>query len=961
MRKIIRRINGIISAVLAVCVLGSVSVSVSADKANADLGAVKYAVDENAYLTYLEKNNNFADAASDIVLDNAVALLANGAELKSTHTTENGTLLNNALIFKSESGVEYTVFVPSDGLYNLEFKYIPLSKKGNNITFSVKVDGDYPFREAETLTLPKRFVNAGEYYKDAQGNEYSPEQIGLTETTARKIYDFSGIVNNPYCFALTKGEHKITITAGSSEFLLAEAVLCVPDKLESYESVFNTYGQESSEGARSIVIEGEDALVKDTRAIVPKSDTGSSKIHPADAKIQKINYLGGPNWKSPGERVDWHINVEKSGLYDIRFIYKQDQTVNGYSYRVLTVDGKVPFNEANNIGFYYGTGWETKTFADKDGNPYYLYLTAGEHTISLTCTLGETEEFYQRLKAISEELGNLYIEIAMITSDAPDKNRDYDLFRQIPEFNERLEEYYKTLIDLAADMEALFDQNTSSIAAIRNMARILKNMIENPYTAQNYVSDYYGSYTTISSWLYDMKGMPLSIDRIILVAKDEAYDYDTPGFFENVLFGIERFLVSFTADYSNSSAENSDKSLKLWVNWGRDQAMVLNSLIQESFTPNTGISVNLELTDASLIKGMLSNNAPDISLHMARTEPVNLAMRDALYDLSSFDDYDDVIKRFGDSAVTPYKYGNGVYALPDTQSFYIMFYRKDIFESLKLSVPETWDEFLETTAVLQRNNMQAWIPYTQITASTTVNTGVGGLNLFASILQQFGGKLYNDDLSACNFEAPTSLEAFTYWTDMYTKYKLPETASFYNRFRIGTMPLGIEGYTQYTMLSEAAPEIAGRWGIALVPGIKQEDGSINHTVAGSGTGCVILNDSKNKAEAWEFLKWWTAADTQLKYNNNVESILGTVSRTTTSTLEAFEGMAWDAHDLDILLEQRSYIEEIPEVPGSYYVSRSVDQAFWNVMSGEAPKDILMKWTEIANNEIERKLNQYSKN
>ena len=288
-----------------------------------------------------------------------------------------------------------------------------------------------------------------------------------------------------------------------------------------------------------------------------------------------------------------------------------------------------------------------------------------------------------------------------------------------------------------------------------------------------------------------------------------------------------------------------------------------------------------------------------------------------------------------------------------------MFYRKDILDSLGIKVPETWDEFLAATAVLQRNNMNAWIPYTQITTASTVNLGVGGLNMYASILQQFGGNFYNEEKNECNLNSDIALESFSFWTDMYTKYKLPTTTSFYNRFRIGTVPLGIETYTTYTTLADAAPEIEGRWGIALVPGIKKEDGTVDHTVAGSGTGCAIIKTSENKEEAWEFLKWWTRADTQLEYNNNVESILGTIARVTTANLEAFENMSWNEGDIEILLKQRSYIEEIPEVPGSYFVSRSVDQAFWNVTDkGERAKDMLDKWGTIASNEIKRKIKEY---
>ena len=172
--------------------------------------------------------------------------------------------------------------------------------------------------------------------------------------------------------------------------------------------------------------------------------------------------------------------------------------------------------------------------------------------------------------------------------------------------------------------------------------------------------------------------------------------------------------------------------------------------------------------------------------------------------------------------------------------------------------------------------------------------------------------------------------------------------------------MGIEVYTTYTTLKEAAPEIDGRWGIALVPGIKKEDGTVDHTVSGAGTGCVILNGSKEKKSAWEFLKWWTSADTQLMYNNNVESIIGTVSRVTTANVEAFSRMSWKRQDLKILLEQRDSIKEIPEIPGSYYVSRSVDQSFWNVVNKhKVSKDTLQKWGRIADNEIKRKMAEYS--
>ena len=53
------------------------------------------------------------------------------------------------------------------------------------------------------------------------------------------------------------------------------------------------------------------------------------------------------------------------------------------------------------------------------------------------------------------------------------------------------------------------------------------------------------------------------------------------------------------------------------------------------------------------------------------------------------------------------------------------------------------------------------------------------------------------------------------------------------------------------------------------------------------------------------------------------------------------------------------VEEIEEIPGGYYVSRAIDQAFWNVLTmNENPKDMMKKWGEVADVEIETKIEQY---
>ncbi len=925
---------------------------------------------DSDYITYQNSNADVPAAKEDIIIP----------AVEFSSQSESGVVVGekfgktDVLLWESCKGsVTYSFDVPADAVYNIAFEYVLLDSSERNLDFGILLDGEYPFVEAQELELPRMWVDASDFRTDDIGNQFAPEQKSYEDYVTKAVYDTSGASVYPMEFKFTKGKHTVTVVNNDSESLaIANVILAVPDSVApTYAKIKDQYKANGykSVAAEPTVVEGEKAAIKSTRSLVPYADNSSNKVSPSSSTISQINYIGGANWSMPNEEIVWYIDVPADGLYNLGISFKQDQVVNGISYRHLRIDGETPFKECATLEFNYDTDWQTFEFGNGD-ELYDFYLTKGTHKLSLAGTLGHLASSYYKLKNIASELGSFYIEIVMITSESPDRNRDYELFRTVPQFEERIDAFTTELRNLVSEMQALSGQNGSSlIAAINNTARVLESMRKERYSSHLYVSDFYNQYTTLSSWLYEMQSMALSVDQIQVIPAGSEFNFKTSGFFQNMAFGFRRFLASFDESYSRVSvSKKGSKSIKIWVNWGRDQAQVLNNLINESFVPYAEqelgytVSVNLELVNADIIKGMLSGNAPDLSLHLPRSTPVNLALRGALVDLQQFPDYESVLDRFGDTASIPYEYKDGVYALPDQQSFYIMFYRHDIFEQLGLEVPNTWEEYRAVTAVLQRNNMNSYLPYTKITTATTVNTGVGGLNLFCSILMQHGedGQLYNAERNRCMMDSPTSLQAFTYWTDMYTKYKIPTEASFYNRFRVGTLPIGIMAYTQYTTFAEAAPEITGRWSIALIPGVEDENGEINRTISGSGTGCSILETSENQLEAWTFLKWWTSAETQSRYNTNVESLIGTISRITTANLEAFEDMAWERDDLKILLEQREWIVEVPEVPGSYYVSRSVDQAFWAVVNGEsAPKDALTEWTFESNKEIERKIAEYS--
>ena len=1002
-----KRIKRYLAVLMAVSILFSgISLQITTAYADAVSGSeldgdFEAVVDTNSefldYTQYMTVNSEKgiikADADVVVPLD---AYTADGAEIS---TDDNGIIWKEAVDTEGNGKVTWEFEVTKTALYNIRITWLPQAS-GVDVVMGILIDGKEPFIGCDEIVLSREWKNAdGGPRKDVHENEYAPEQVETGKDIVTTLRDYEGAIVNPFEFALEAGTHTITFVNPEQAILIKDITFAAPEEEISYEEYLERNPEFSNVDAGIITIEGENADVKSSNSIIPKSNNSDAGMTAWDGKGSdpyhtKINYIGGTSWQTTGSKLSWTFNVKTSGYYHINMRYKQSELVNGVSYRWLKIDGKTPFEDAKKLAFEYGTNWEYYSFADGD-NPYYVYLTEGEHTISLEVTVANMTNYFYELSQLVDILGDEYIKIVMITSESPDINRDYELDQKIPGFLDTLKDVSGRLGKLSDAMTNGTGQASQAVASIDNMKRVVDNMIKSPYIAQQYVSEYYSNYTSISSWLYDMIEMPLAIDQIQIVPRGEEFKDNTPNFFESLAFGVLRLISSFTSDYSLTGADaNDENTIRLWVNWGQDQAAALNALIQESFTGNEKyyykgkpINVQVEIVNASLINGILAGNFPDVSLQMARTEPVNLGIRGALADLSQFDNFEEVItSRFQGcdtaeqalttGAVAPYTYDGATYALPDTQNFMLMFYRKDVLDELglidELGEPNpdpndpthtgwTWDDFLYAATIIQRNNMNVYVPFTQITTSTTVNAGIGNLHLFPTLMWQHDLKIYNDAGTATALRNEEALEVFEQWTDFYLKYDFLKEADFYNRLRVGVMPLGIAPYSTYMTLYSTAPEIRGRWGIAMVPGtLDEETGVINRKVAGSGTGCAIIEKSSKKEQAWLFLQWWTDAKTQEKYNNNLQSLLGMIGRNAVSNTEAFENLTWDRQDLEVLKTQWAQVNEVQEVPGSYDVTRSIDQAFWAVLEDDSKvKDAVTKWSKSADKEIARKIKEYS--
>lgn len=893
--------------------------------------------DSNTLEKYVDYEKRFADfgkAEQKISLnkDNCTAF-SSGVSMK-----DDGYCLINANDY-----ITYSFSVEKDGWYCPVVNYIPIESNGADIEASIMIDNVYPYSEMSNFTLPRIWKNSVDKFQiDDFGNEYSPEQVEVFEKQSKKLSDTDGFVVGNLCIALTQGTHTLTFKLTNEKINVIGIELTTPDDIPDYTDYISKHNSKKYSG-ENIIVEGENAFSKSSKMYIPLSNRNESSLSPSNPTVSLNNYIGGSNWNSHGGTISWKVTIPEDGLYNIGFHFHQTYLQEGTSYRRLMIDNEVPFKEAESISFRYDSGWQFQNLQNGNGEDLLVYFDKGEHTLSLSVTLGEFADFSSQLSGITARLGKIYREIVKITGESPDANRDYNLFTAIPELDNELNDISKSLKSLANESEKLSGAKGGSNAQILRKANVnIEQMLDKKYKAHTKLSSFYDNYASLCSWLYEMQNMALDIDYISFTAPDTHFMGEKVGVFKKITFSIKRLLSSFGDAYSKTS-KSSDTQLVLWSNWGRDQLNILENLIANDFTPKTGIKVSLKITDASLIQAGLSGDGPDIEIHTARTNPLNYGMRGILVDLSKFSDYNEVSKWFSQTATVPYQYNGGVYGLPDTETFEMMFIRTDIFDDLGLEIPKTWDDFINVAKVITLNNM---------------NCGMGAT--LSTFMTQMDVNFYKEDLSGTNLMSPGAVKAANYWLDFFTKYSFPISYSFFNRFRTGLMPMGLASYTEYSTLKAAAPEINGSWVMVEMPGFENKDGTINNTVTGAGTASVILDWSKHKDDAWTFLKWWCSEDVQYRFGVNCESVLGVSGRYPTANLNALYRLGWDNQTLKQIKGQIEALRQLPEIPGSYYVSRSIQQVQWNVVNnGENVEDMLEKWVPEADDEIRRKTEEYA--
>lgn len=850
--------------------------------------------------------------------------------------------------------VSVTIDVAEAGQYYVLFDYLSYDESILPIEMSMQVDGKYPFYECRNLVFETSWEPDAEPSYDRYDNEIVTVPNKLIQWEEKYLMDSSYRHSKPLALELSAGTHTLTFDVGEGNFLLGGITLTAPVEVPEYT------GSEKAEGKECIEIQGEDFNLSNDSSIHGIAEYDTS-LWPYEVKDTVLNTIDSDSFDTAGQTITYKFNVEKAGYYYLGMNYRQSDKTDFPVFLDIRVDGEIPNTKFQSYGMAYTTNYKHTTLKDDEGNNLSVYLEEGTHTISFTINMDVIRNVMEALDEIMSGVNDLALEITKVAGTNADKYRDLKLSKYIPNLEEMLYGYAEQLyaLEKGALVYSESDKNVAVMSSMIIAAEQLISLADNPDEIPYRIAELSTSASSVNRHLANtidnLIKNNIAIDRIYLYQED-AVTPKAPGFFASIWMNIKRFIASFTEQSYSTSNTNPDH-LQVWVNRSSQYVQIMQKMIDEQFTPQTGIEVDISIMpdQYKLVLSNSSGNAPDVATGINYTIPYELAVRGALVDMTQYEDFKEVAAPYEPGFFMTGTIGDSVYSMPETMNFWVLYYRTDIMEKLALEIPKTMDDVIDMLPELQSRGLNFYHP-------------VSGMLLMRNfhgttpLIVQNGGSLYYDtaDLGTAlgDEEAVTG---FTQLTDLFTVYDMPiNIDNFYQHFRNGDLPIGIADLGVYNLLTNAAPELDGSWEIAVAPGILQEDGTIDSSTCGCAESTVMFkSDSERELKAWEFVKWWSSTDVQSEFGQTLQNTYGDEYMWATANMEAFDQLPWDSDAKEVIKEFAANVVDVARVPGTYLLEREMSNAFNDiVVNGDNEQERIDKAVKTINREFARKLEEF---
>lgn len=325
----------------------------------------------------------------------------------------------------------------------------------------------------------------------------------------------------------------------------------------------------------------------------------------------------------------------------------------------------------------------------------------------------------------------------------------------------------------------------------------------------------------------------------------------TIGAIVGVAAATATVLTGCSSSPSGSSTSGGKVTLS-YVNWdGGMQAVVdewnkANPDIQVKLTKPSG-------TGYTLYNKLITNNKagtnPDVTEVEYQALPALIANKVVI----PIDKYvGDLSGDFSKSTLAQVQFEGKTYGVPQNVCPMVFFYRKDIWDSMGLTPPKTWDEYAADAATIHAAD-----PSKYIGNFTAADPG-----WFAGLAQQAGANWWSasGDTWKVDINDAASKKVADFWGGLVDQGVVsPEpnwSAQWNTDMNNGTLVGWVGAQWAPNQLPSIAKDTAGKWEAVALPAWTAGDDTVG--IWGGETEAVTAN-SKHPAEAAKFVKWMNSS------------------------------------------------------------------------------------------------------
>ena len=860
--------------------------------------------------------------------------------------------------------ISFNIDIVQTGEYKIAVNFIPGAQSLFDHIYELEHGGNIAVGQLYPI-----WTDATHFYPmDSFGNEFTPPRRMILEPVTEYLRLYEHVNKQPVVYYLNAGEASFNMT-NLSEGIYIHGIYAVPVKaLPTYAEYLSETGRQfgNRAGTDFVIIEGTNTSLKSESMITLRRERNPA-FYPFDTFRAMAMSVNGDAWFIPGQKVLWEFEIEDAGWYYINFRYmiaaSDNVQGNKASFRDIEINGRPLFAEMNGFRFPFTNGnWPNYDF-NVNGEPVRIFFEKGRHTISMNATTAGGAEIIEELNDLVDNINKIGMDLKKISAGATGNARTWDMNVYLPDAIPSLT-YYNTIVDGLFDRiwaynidEPIFANGLISTSnTMQNLLRhhrILPNRTAMLMEGDNSVS------ASLGSIIAQITRANLNLNRIYIYGADGPPDLNV-GILRILSENMHSVVRSFSADATRNTMHASYErdranTLSIWIRSNQQSAETIRNMVNADFqhTTDLNVTVSFAIDDNTLVLANASGNNPDVLVGTQYELISRFALRDAAYNLLNFDEFlPFYIQHFSLESLVPVSFDNAVYGVVDAHMMHLLYYRTDILEALDLTVPQTWDDVHAMLPILSRYGMSFSLPLSTNVAKT--------LDTTSPFFFQHGGELWAPDGMSTVVNQGTNVSAFLAMTDLYRVYGAQQqVANFFNSFRYGETPIGIGAVDIYTQLITAAPELTGRWDIALIPGIEQEDGTIRRDYTSAMRACMIFANTLHPEESFRFLRWWLETDTQLQFAFDLRTMYGPTYVWIPGNLDAMRQMYFPRRHLNIIMEQRSWEREFYRHPAWYMLERTVSDAWINVVTNDRNQMVSINRAALeTNREVARKLIEF---